>query len=426
MNIHRSPWSLVETDAALLPMVRRMEDIGLLCDLKHFEDLSVYLTSLRDDVDDEIRALGGPENPGSSDQVADWIFNQLYAKSKKRTAGGRASTQDKYMEALSRDPKTRPEVKTAVDKILRRREIDVLKTRYADPMPQLLGADGRLHSRILYTRTDTGRLAAKDPNVLAFPKHSDLGLLVRHGFVPATGHVLAEWDLDQVEMRMMACDANDTLMINEINSGVDKHTSTAANVIYHKPLEQISKHERFTAKAVNFGVLMGITEVGLGDQLRKNGMQIENVACAQFLRDWMKGYPGCASYIAAKHAEARRFGYVTNWRGRRRYLSAVHSPNEKTAAEALRQAQATPIQGGAQEITKLWMTSVWKRIEKLRAGGIWVELLLQVHDALMFELDDWAYDILDYEIKEALAEFQLFQVPITCSGSGAGMTWGEL
>lgn len=426
MRIPPLPFSLVETDAALLPMIRRMEDVGLLCDLRHFRDLAAYLGDLRDQVDAEIRAMGGPDNPGSSDQVADWLYNQLHARAKKRTATGRGSTQDKYLEAARKDPKTRPDVRDAIDKILYRREIDVLKTRYADPMPALLGADGRLHARILYTRTDTGRLAAKDPNVLAFPKHSDLGLLVRHGFVPAEGHCLAEWDLDQIEMKMMACDSGDQRMIDQINSGVDFHRLTASDVIYHKPPDDVSKHERFTAKAVNFGVLMGITEVGLADQLRKNGVQTDEAACSGFLTNWMGGYAGCASYIAGKHAEARRFGYVTNWRGRRRWLPAVHSPDERTAAEALRQAQATPIQGGAQEITKLWMVAVWRAVERMRAAGIYVELLLQVHDALLFELDEWAYELLDAEIKAALEDVQLFPVTISCSGSDRGYSWGEV
>lgn len=439
------PYSLVETDAQLLPIVRRMEDIGLLADLQHFKDLSVYLTDLRDQIDNEIRAMGGPQNPGSSDQVADWLYRQLHAKAKKRTQSGRGSTQDKYLEAASKDPNTRPAVRAAIDKILKRREIDVLKTRYADPMPDLLGRDGRLHAKILYTRTDTGRLAAKDPNVLAFPKHSELGLLVRHGFIPAEGHILAEWDLDQIEMKVMAFDANDELMISEINSGVDKHTSTAANVIYNLPVHELeqriqakdpaAKDQRFTAKAVNFGILMGITASGLLDQLRKNGSMFRETDgtlrpwtekdCQTILDKWMTGYPGCASYIAGKHAQARRLGYVENWRGRRRYLSAVHSPNEKIAAEALRQAQATPIQGGATEIFKLWMIEVWRRVEQMRASGIYVELLLTVHDALLFELDEWAYPILDAEIKDALETLQMFPVPITCSGT-QGSTWGEL
>jgi DNA polymerase-1 len=426
LSVPRLPWSLAESDAGLLPIIRRMEDVGLLADLAHFRDLSVYLGDLRSDLDTEIHAMGGPENPGSSDQVADWIYRQLHARAKKRTQTGRGSTQDKYLEAISKDPKTRPEVKGAIDKILKRREIDTLKTRYADPMLELLGTDGRLHARILYTRTDTGRLAAKDPNVLAFPKHSDLGLLVRHGFVPADGHCLAEWDLDQVEMKVMAFDSGDELMIAEINSGVDKHKATAANVIYKKPIDDITKHERFTAKAVNFGILMGITGNGLAGQLLKNGMQTTVEACDAFIDEWMKGYPGCAQYIEGKHLEAKRYGYVTNWRGRRRWLPAANSPNEQIQAEALRQAQATPIQSGAADIFRLWMGSVWQRIEKMRAAGIWVELLLPTHDALLFEFETWAYDILDMEIKEALAEYQMFAVPITCSGSSQGQTWGEV
>ncbi len=420
------PWGLVETDRALIPMIRRMEDVGIPGDAEYFRDLVVLLDDKLAEVDQEIRDAGGPDNPGSSDQVADWLFRRQHIRSKKRTATGKDSTQDKFLEAALKSAYTRPEQRQAITLILDRREIDKVRGTYAVPMPEYLARDGRLHAQILYTRTDTGRLAAKNPNVLAFPKHSDLGILVRHGFRPTRpGYVLAEWDLAQIEMKMMAIDARDERMIAQMLSGVDFHLLTASEVIYKKPKELITKHERFTAKAVNFGILMGMTGKGLSEDLAKKGVFKSQDECQAFIDEWMRGYPQCASYIQAKHAEARRFGYVANWRGRRRYLPAIHSPNDDVMLEACRKAQATPIQGGAQEITKLWMVEAYERICAMREQGADVELLLQVHDAMLFELPETLYSEVDGIMRESLAAIPPFAVPLSCEGA-KGLTWGEL
>jgi DNA polymerase I len=434
------PWHLVETDSALIPMIARMEDVGILCNPDYFKDLSVYITDLRNSLDDQIRGLGGPQNPGAPDQVASWLYQRLGTRLTKKqfTPTGKISTKDKYLEAALKASYTRPEQRHALKLVLDRREVEKLRGTYVDPMPDLLGPDSRLHPNVLYTRTDTGRLATKSwrdddgdkqgANLMAFPKHSDLGILVRHGFVPKSGCVLGEWDLKQIEMKEMAIESGDERMIAQMLSGVDFHQMTAAEVIFNKPLDAVTKDDRFQAKAVNFGILMGMTGKGLQEDLAKKGQFKTVDECTEFIANWMKGYPGCASYIAAAHAEARRFGYVTNWRGRRRWLPAVHSPNSDVSLGAERQAQATKIQGGAQEITKLWMIEVWRRVCELRKSGVYVELLLQVHDSLLFELEEWAYDLLDGLMREALDAVQerfKFVVPLACDGA-SGMTWGEL
>jgi DNA polymerase-1 len=430
------PWALVETERQLLPQIRRMEDVGLPVDLDYFKAFSDYLAYQLETERTAIHARGGPVNPNSADQVAAWLYDDLgVSPPRKRTKRGRGSTAEKYLQAARHRPATTRPQRQAVDQVLSYKELVTLKTRYVDPMPAWVGADGRLHARILYTRTDTGRLAAKDPNVLAFPKHSDLGLLVRRGFVAPPGRVLAEWDLHQIEIVMLAIDSGDERMLAEIRAGVDKHRATAAHILYRIPLNQVTPEQRFTAKAVNFGIVMGLTAKGLREQFDKQGsVHVDargqrrawtEADCQALLDAWARGYPQAAAYLERKHAEARRLGYVTDWRGRRRALPAVHSPHRQVAAEALRQAQATPIQAGAQELTKLWMLATWPRLEWLRAQGIYVELLLQVHDALLCELDAAAYDDVDAHIQAALGELPRLLAPVTCTGSGPARTWAD-
>lgn len=430
------PWALVETERRLLPQIQRMEDVGLPVDLDYFAAFSGYLAYQLEVERAAITERGGPVNPNSADQIAGWLYDDLaVTPPRKRLKSGRATTEEKYLQAIAhRSTTTRPQ-RHAVEQVLSYKELVTLKTRYVDPMPTW-ARDGRLHAQILYTRTDTGRLAAKNPNVLAFPKHSDLGLLVRRGFVAPPGRVLAEWDLQQIEIVMLAIDSGDARMLGEIRAGIDKHRATAADILYRIPLDQVTPEQRFAAKAVNFGIVMGLTAKGLREQFDKQGSQYvdhrtgrhrawTDADCQQLLDAWAQGYPQAAAYLGRKHAEARRLGYVTDWRGRRRWLPAVHSPHRQVAAEALRQAQATPIQAGAQELTKLWMLAVWPRLQWLRASGIYVELLLQVHDALLCELDAGAYDEVDAHVHAALGELPDLGAPISCKGSGPARTWAD-
>ena len=303
--------------------------------------------------------------------------------------------------------------------ILDWREADKIRGTYVEPMPAFIQADGRLHPRFRITRTGTGRLSASDPNVLAFPKHSELGKLVRMGFRAALGHLLGEWDLNQIEMRVMAHDSQDPVMIEEFKSGIDKHVSTAARLL-GKRAEDVTADERFGAKAVNFGILMGMTEVGLTAQFAKHG----RVYPVGMLAEYFKLYRGVQAYISGKHAEARRFGYVRDMWGRIRYIGGVHSPDRRVKEEALRQAQATPIQSGAQGIIKRIMRRVWPEIVELRRTS-WVEPLLQIHDALIFEYDEAVHRVLDETVMRAMTGTVELRVPVTANSTTAER-WGDL
>jgi DNA polymerase-1 len=325
-------------------------------------------------------------------------------------------------------------VHPAVELFQEGREIRKLKGTYADPMPLLIDRDGRLHPRYRITRTDTGRLSAADPNVLALPKHSTRGKLIRMGFLADEGHELGEWDLAQIEMCVFAHDSGDARMIAEILSGVDKHAATASNM-FGRPADVIyaeakshsgpGEHQRFAAKAVNFGILMGITEHGLCDQFHKNGMlDWTEDRCAELLRDWFKAYPQAALYIERKHAEARRNGYVRDMFGRLRWLEGIHSDDDFIRQEAERMAQATPVQSGAQGIIKRVMRNVWPVLKSLRSA-FWIEPLLQVHDALVLEYAADQRELVDSVMMTAMTSAVPLAVPVKASHS-FGLRLGEL
>jgi DNA polymerase-1 len=321
------------------------------------------------------------------------------------TQGGRLSTNDKILQALA-------DTDLAVRLVQEAREIRKLRGVYVQSIPRLLHRDGRLHPRYRITRTATGRLSAADPNVLAFPKHSTRGALVRQGFIAGPGRELGEWDLKQIEMCQFAHDANDRAMIAEICSGVDKHYATASRAL-HKPIADVSKEERFAAKAINFGILMGITPSGLLAQLHKQGQLSWTLdACAALLAEWLAAYPEARDYIQRKHAEARRYGYVRDMWGRLRWVAGVWSVDDRIREEALRQAQATPTQSGAQGIMKRAMAAAWPALVALRRSGVWVEPLLQIHDALVVEYDTAVRDEVNAIITAAMTQTVTLRVPI--------------
>lgn len=414
-------------DLAIVPMVDRMQAVGLDTDVEHFHQLSAVLAmEIEGNLEAITRIVGRPLNPNSGDQVAELLFDELKLHEKvpnlriKRTKSGeRLTTNDKVLEALEG-------VHTIVPLIVEGRELKKLKGTYSDVIPTLVRADGRLHPNYRLTRADTGRLTAGDPNVLAFPKHSRRGKLVRMGFRAGPGRVLGEWDYGQIEMRVMAHDSGDERMIAQFLSGHDFHKAGAADRL-HKAIDLVTYDERFRQKAINFGTLMGITEYGLLDQMHKSKLlHVTLEDCAQSLSDWFVQYPGCARYISDKHAEARRYGYVRDMWGRLRWLEGIHSTDKYIVSEAERQAQATPIQSGAQGIIKRGMALLWPILKGLRSAGIWVECLLQVHDALVLEYDPAYEDVVNDAVTTAMVQAVQLSVPVTVDSHKGVLRLGEL
>jgi DNA polymerase-1 len=262
------------------------------------------------------------------------------------------------------------------------------------------------------------------------------------GLRAGPGHVLSEWDLSQIEMVMFACDSMDDAMLDAFRRGLDFHTNTAAPW-YGKDYATLRQeyeafksgdaafeeadHQRFTAKAVNFGILMGMSPFGLLDQLHKEGMMETTLLdCEVKLKQWHETYPEASRYIDRKHAEARQYGYVRDRWGRLRWLEGIHSADKYIAMEAERQAQATPTQSGAQGIIKRNMGALWPVLVEMRKAGVWVECLLQVHDALVLEHDPAYTDLIDAAVMNAMCNTVQLPIPIGAKAKLGVQRLGEL
>ena len=411
-----------------LAMISDMQQTGQGIDHDWFASLNRYLATLIVEKDEEIeREAGHPLNVNSSDQVAEELFEVRRLRPTtgrfKRTKGGKISTQDKFLQAIKdQDP--------LVDMIIDGRELRKLRSTYALRIPAfaLAEPDRRLHPHIRVTRVETGRLSATAPNVLAIPKHSDLGKLIRAGFVARPGCLLGSWDLDQIEMRVMAHTSQDPDFCRVFREGkIDIH-SYNAHTLLGAPARREDQDEslhRLPAKALGFGMLMGITAHGLLGQLHKAAQfQWTLESAQQLLDDFYARYTGIRDFVRERHRFTRAHGYSETFSGRRKYLANIWSEDEMERAAAEREAQSFPIQGGAQEVVKPWMAAAYRQLRILRSSsGLYVHAWLQVHDDVIVEFDVSLKDDVDRIMTSCIP--QILSVPIKAKGK-FGETWCDI
>lgn len=413
-----------EMDLAVVPMVDRMQSVGMLVDPEYFAGLADYLTELMGLKIQEIcRAVPGtpPDfNPNSGDQVEEWLTKRLHMRLSKKTKSGlRYSTNDKILEGLVFK---NPLVRHVTDY----REFVKLRDSYAVALPKFAGPDGRVHPNFRVTRVSSGRLSCTDPNLLGIPVRTELGKLVRGGFNAGPGRVMGSWDLDQIEVREMAHQSRDPVLMGWINQGLDTHRQVASEAFGKKP-EDVSSLERYAGKRLNFGVITGITEIGLAEQMALAGAEgWDEQRCGDFIKEYFNILRGVRAYLESCRAEARRYSYVRDRWGRIRYLPGVHSELPFVRAEAERQSHSFKISASAQGTLKRAMAAIWDWWKSENILGR-VEPLLQIHDELVVEADD-DKDFLDY-LDQGMVWFLCnaapMAVPIKAKGS-IGETWGDL
>ena len=424
--------ALLSMELGIIPIIDRIQTVGMAVDLKHFVGLGEALDAKAADLLAGLRVVAGkPDfNPGSPKQVADFLFEDLGIASKKRTKSGAAlSTNDKILQALhhryERDAPASVEA-WVLNAVMDWREARKMRTAFCDPLPAHVAGDGRFHPNILTTRVETGRLAGKGMNPLAFPKHSDWGHQFRAGFVAGPGRLLGSWDLGQIELRILAHLSGDPTMLDAFRSGRDLHAELVTR-LWGVPKEAQSPKLRREGKTINFGIPMGITAKGLLEQFHKNGLldKTEEDAEEILYNTLHKVYPGVWAFQEDAKAEARRTGQVRDMWGRIYYLPSVHAPMEQLREGALREAAALKIQGGAAGYMKLAMAAAWEATKPLRAEGAYCEPWLQVHDDLLFEYDEGLEDVMAPLIMSALTGAAPLSVPVTANHV-AGRSWGEL
>lgn len=370
-----------QVDHGCLPLIADMMRNGMRVDVPYLQSLSAEWGERLNDLTTLMQAeVGRSFNPGSADQVASLLKNDLHLPLRKMTKGGehkapRPCVDDEVLESLE-------SAHPIIPRLLEYREYQKLKGTYADSLALMAQADprARIHTELKVTRTATGRLSSADPNLQNIPARTEEGKRIRGAFVAPRGKRLASIDLSQIEMRWLALESLDAALLRIFLNNLDIHAATAAEVA-GIALEDVTKDMRFGAKAVNFGIVYGIEPAGLARRINKTVAE-----AADYIQAYLGRFPGVRNWIDNTKAHALDYGWVQCLFGRRRYLPEVFSPERWQVAEALRQAQNMPIQGGAQSYLKVAMADVYEQLPAWQ----FVDCLplLQIHDELLFETLD--------------------------------------
>ncbi len=336
------------------------------------EELKAYGEQLKEKIvvlEKEIWDMTGCEfNINSPKQLGEVLFEKMQLKGGKKTKTGYSTAAD-VLEKLA------PEY-PVVQKILDYRQYTKLNSTYAEGLGTYIGPDGRIHSKFNQTITATGRLSSTEPNLQNIPVRMELGRAIRKVFVPKDGFVFLDADYSQIELRVLAHMANDKRLIEAYQSAQDIHAITASQV-FHVPLEEVTPLLRRNAKAVNFGIVYGISAFGLSEDL-----SISRKEATEYINKYFETYPQVKEFLDKLVADAKETGYVTTMFGRRRPVPELKSANFMQRSFGERVAMNSPIQGTAADIIKIAMIRV---DERLRAEGLQSKLILQVHDELLIE-----------------------------------------
>lgn len=392
----------------LTDVLRRAETRGVRLDTHYLAELSREMQSQIDGLTKKIFALAGQQfNINSPKQLGTVLFEKLGLPVVKRTKSG-PSTDHEVLETLA-------EEHAIAELLLEYRQTTKLKSTYVDALPELVHPEtGRVHTNFNQTVTATGRLSSVNPNLQNIPVRTPEGRRIRKAFVPGEeGWVMMTADYSQIELRVLAHISEDETLIEAFRRGEDIHTRTAAEVFELDP-EAVTPTQREAAKAINFGIVYGISSFGLA-----RGTGLSRQDAQRYIDEYFDRYPGVKRYIDATIALGREQGYVTTLLKRRRYLPELRSRNWARRSFAERTAMNTPIQGSAADIIKLAMIAA---DENLRAAGLQARLLLQVHDELVLELPAAEVGDAARIVRDSMADVVRLSVPLVIDVE-AGPNW---
>ncbi|MFO1252954.1 MAG: DNA polymerase I [Inhella sp.] len=392
------------TSAQLL----RVERNGVLIDAAMLQAQSHELGQRLLALEQELYTLAGqPFNLGSPKQIGEILFGKLGLPVKKKTATGAPSTDEEVLTELAADF-------PLPAKILEHRGLAKLKSTYTDKLPLMVNPHtGRVHTHYAQAVAVTGRLASNDPNLQNIPVRTAEGRRIREAFVAPPGRLIASADYSQIELRIMAHLSEDPAMLAAFASGADIHKATAAEV-FGTPLEQVSTEQRRAAKAINFGLIYGMGAYGLAAQLG-----IEPKAAKDYIDLYFARFQGVRRYMDETRAGAKAKGYVETVFGRRLWLPEINSGNGPRRAGAERQAINAPMQGTAADLIKLAMLAVQAAIDR---EGKQTQIVMQVHDELVFELPESERDWVASQVPALMAGVAQLKVPLLAE-VGFGASW---
>ena len=357
-------------DRPLIAILQKMEKQGVMVDKQKLMNLSQEFDKKLKEYEQEIYKLAGEEfNIGSPKQIGEILFGKLGAKGKK-TATGAWQTGADVLENLA------AEGNLLAAKILDWRGFSKLKSTYTDALLNLLDKDSRLHTTFNQTVVNTGRLASSNPNLQNIPIRSEEGKKIRECFIAKPGHKIIASDYSQVELRLLASVADVKGLKHAFEQGIDIHAATAAKV-FGVPYEEVDANMRRHAKAINFGIVYGISQYGLAKQI-----DVSNEEAKKYIDAYFAQMPEIKKYMEQTTMFAHQYGYVMTPFGRKCSIMGINDKNKRIVANAERAAINAPIQGGAADIIKRAMIAVQRELEE---GGYKTKMLLQVHDELVFE-----------------------------------------
>lgn len=407
---------LHDLEMPLIWVLAEMEMQGVLLDVPFLEAMSRQLAERMAELEEQVfRAVGYRFNLQSSQQLSEALFGALGLKPPDRTR----KTSSGYYSTAAGVLETMRGQHPVIEWILEHRELAKLKSTYVDALPRQVHPEtGRVHTSFNQTGTVTGRIASSDPNLQNIPIRTPLGREVRKAFIAPPGWQLLSVDYSQIELRIVAHIAEDEAMLAAFRAGQDIHAATAA-AVYGVPLEAVTPEMRRHAKAINFGLIYGMSAYGLTRTTDLTLAEAEDFVAAYFRR-----FPGVKRYIERTRRQAAERGYVETLLGRRRYFPALQNPHtsHQVRQREEREAINAPIQGSAADIMKLAMLRV---DELLRREGYPARMLLQVHDELLFEVREDALPEVVPAVRRAMEAAYPLKVPLVTEAK-VGPNWGAL
>mgnify|MGYP005947202789 FL=1 len=405
LGLHRVCY---QVDLPLCPVLAEMEHAGMLVDRQALAEYGRLLSQGIDQSQEAIYALaGGPFNINSTKQLGELLFERLQLPPLKKTKTGYSTNAEVLEKLRGQHP--------VIDLVLEYRQLTKLKSTYVDGLSKVIAPDGRIHTSFQNTVTATGRLSSVEPNLQNIPVRTPLGAELRKMFVSGPGQVLVDADYSQIELRLLAHMADDPVMIRAFRTGEDIHTITASQVFGVSP-EAVTAEMRRRAKAVNFGIVYGISAFSLSQDI---GVTVAEAK--EYMDRYFEKYAGVHRYMTQVVEQARADGYVSTLLGRRRWLPELKSSNFNTRSFGERVALNMPIQGTAADIIKLAMIRVRDR---LAAEGLQGRLVLQVHDELIVECPEEESEAVQALLRQEMEGVMELSVPLVAD-TAAGLRWAD-
>ena len=398
---------LFEIELPLLPLLGEIEETGFKISASHLQEYGDALDELAKDLTARIYMQAGREfNINSPKQLGEVLFGEMgLTCKKKKTKTGYSTDAETLEELRSEHP--------IIDDILEYRQVTKLSGTYARALPEVADESGRIHTDFKQALTATGRLSSAEPNLQNIPIRTKMGRELRRSFIAKEGHTLVDADYSQIELRLLAHVSGDYNMCEAFKSGEDIHRKTAA-AVFGVPEEYVTDDMRKRAKAVNFGIVYGISGFSLAKDIDTSVAE-----ASRYIKNYLYNYPSIDRYLEDVVEEAKKNGYTATIFGRRRYIPELTAQNGNLRAFGKRVAMNAPIQGSAADIMKLAMLRVWERLKEEKLSA---KIVMQVHDELVLEAPDSEVDATKKILREEMEGVASLSIPLTVDVT-SGKNW---